>query len=81
MFHSTLTGKGQTTIPSPVREALHIKEGDRLFYRVEGDHAVLWVHPGTAALKGALISGKGKNLSFAQIRKAAAEAVRPADEK
>jgi AbrB family looped-hinge helix DNA binding protein len=39
MPHSTITKKGQTTIPGEVREALNIKPGERLEYTVEGDHA------------------------------------------
>ncbi len=74
MLHSTVTKKGQTTIPGEVREALNIKPGDRLEYAVEGDRVTFRVHPGVRSLRGALASGKGKNLSFAQIREAAAKA-------
>jgi AbrB family looped-hinge helix DNA binding protein len=74
MLHSTVTKKGQTTIPGEVREALKIKPGDKLQYAVEGDHVTFRVHPGVAALRGALASNKGKRLSFARIRQAAAKA-------
>jgi hypothetical protein len=57
-------------------EALRIKPGDKLEYVVEGDHVTLRVHLGTRSLKGALASKKGKGMSFAQIRKAAAKAAR-----
>jgi hypothetical protein len=43
---------------------------------VEGDHATIRVHLGTQSLKGVLASKKGKGMSFAQIREAAAKAVR-----
>jgi AbrB family looped-hinge helix DNA binding protein len=76
MLHSTVTSKGQTTIPGEIRDALNIKPGDRLEYAVEGDHAVIRVHPGTRSLKGALASAKGKGMSFAGIREAAAAAAR-----
>jgi len=72
MSHSTVTSKGQTTIPGEIREALRIKPGDRLQYQIQGDHATLRIHPGTKALKGALASTKGKDLSFAEIRRTAA---------
>lgn len=75
-MHSTVTIKGQTTIPGEIRQALKIKPGDRLEYAVEGDHAIIRVHPGTMAFKGALTSRKDKNLSIAQIREAAAKAAR-----
>lgn len=76
MLHSTVTSKGQTTIPGKIRRALRIKPGDRLEYMVEGDHATIRVHPGTLSLRGALASKKGKGMSFAQIREAAADASR-----
>jgi AbrB family looped-hinge helix DNA binding protein len=76
MLHSTVTQKGQTTIPGAVRDALHIKPGDKLEYAIEGDRAVIRVHPGIRSLKGALASSKGAGLSFAQIRHEAVDARR-----
>jgi antitoxin PrlF len=74
MAHSTVTRKGQTTIPGKIRKALQIKPGDRLEYAVEGDHATIRVHPGTRSLKGVLASKKGKKMSFGEIREAATRA-------
>ena len=68
---STVTSRGQTTIPGKVRKALGIKPGDRLEFAVEGDHATIRVHGGAASLKGALRSEKGRGMSFAKIREAA----------
>jgi len=75
-MHSTITSKGQTTIPGKIRRALRIKPGDRLEYEVEGNRATIRVHPGIRSLKGALASKKGKRMSFAKIREAAAESAR-----
>lgn len=74
--HSTVTRKGQTTIPGKIRRALRINPGDTLEYVVEGDHATIRVHPGARSLKGVLASKKGKGMSFTQIREAAASAAR-----
>jgi AbrB family looped-hinge helix DNA binding protein len=76
MFHSTVTSKGQTTIPGAVREALNIRPGDRIEYALEGDCAVIRVHPGIKSLAGALSSSRGRGLSLAQIREATAKADR-----
>jgi antitoxin PrlF len=76
MLHSTVTSKGQTTIPEKIRKALRIKPGDKLEYEVEGDRATIRVHPGIQSLKGVLASKKGKGMSFSAIRRAAAEAAR-----
>ena len=35
-----ITSKGQLTVPKAVREALGIKEGDAVVFRVEGNRAV-----------------------------------------
>jgi AbrB family looped-hinge helix DNA binding protein len=74
--HSTVSRKGQTTIPGAIRDALKIKPGDRLVFVVEGDHATIRVRLGTRSLKGALASRKGKWMSFAQIRESAARSER-----
>ena len=36
-----LTTKGQVTIPSAVRKALSLEEGDSVIFRVDGDRAIL----------------------------------------
>ena len=41
MITSTLTKKSQTTIPQPIRNALHLKPGDTLAYRIDGEQVLL----------------------------------------
>jgi antitoxin PrlF len=41
MITSRLTTKAQTTIPQPIRVALHLKEGDELVYQIEGERVIL----------------------------------------
>jgi AbrB family looped-hinge helix DNA binding protein len=38
---SHITSKGQVTVPKAVRDALELKEGDRLVFRVAGERAEL----------------------------------------
>ena len=42
MSVATITYKGQITIPKDVREALGIQTGDRVFFIVEGDKAMMF---------------------------------------
>ena len=49
-----LSSKGQVTVPRAVREALSLEEGDRLVFRVEGQHAVLARTPELLALAGSI---------------------------
>lgn len=39
-MEATLTSKGQVTIPKAVRDALHLRTGDRLDFIVEADGTV-----------------------------------------
>jgi antitoxin PrlF len=41
MITSKLTSKAQTTIPQPVRAALHLGVGDELEYRIQGRRVIL----------------------------------------
>jgi antitoxin PrlF len=49
-----VTSKGQVTIPKAVRDALGIKEGDVVVFRVEGRRAVLARTPDFLDLAGAI---------------------------
>lgn len=41
MITSKLTTKAQTTIPQPIRAALHLQEGDELVYEIQGQRVIL----------------------------------------
>jgi antitoxin PrlF len=49
-----VTSKGQVTVPKVVRDALGIKEGDEVVFRVEGNRAVLARTPDFLALAGSI---------------------------
>ena len=49
-----LTSKGQVTVPKAVRDALGLKEGDHVVFRVEGDRAVLARTPNFLDLAGTI---------------------------
>ena len=49
MAISTLTDKGQTTVPQEIREALKVKPRQRLFWSLRGDGTVV-VRPQPSAL-------------------------------
>ena len=38
---STITAKGQTTVPKSVRQALGVKPGGRIVYRIEGNRVTV----------------------------------------
>lgn len=55
-----LTSKGQITIPKRIRQALELKEGDEVVFRVEGSRAVLARTPDLLALAGRVSVPDGK---------------------
>jgi antitoxin PrlF len=48
MITSKLTSKAQTTVPQPIRSALHLKAGDTLAYAIVGDKVILTRAPAEA---------------------------------
>ena len=49
-----LTSKGQVTIPKIVRDALDLREGDELLFRVDRSRALLAKTPDLLALAGSV---------------------------
>jgi AbrB family looped-hinge helix DNA binding protein len=41
MFESTITSKGQTTVPSEIRKRFNLRSGDRVLWHVEEGRIVL----------------------------------------
>ncbi len=71
MAVSTITSKGQTTIPSEIRRRLRLKPGDRIEFVVERDGKVVLV-PATVdarELKG-LLAPAPRRLSLEEMNSA-----------
>jgi antitoxin PrlF len=63
-----VTSKGQITIPKAVREALGVKEGDEIIFRVEGNRAVLARTADFLSLAGAIVVPAAKrNVAWDQV--------------
>ena len=68
MIESTLTAKGQTTIPKAVREKLRLNPGDRIRYEFEGDIVRLVALKPSRRLAGVLsIDGEAKTLEEMEL--------------
>jgi len=73
MHQSTLTTKGQTTIPREIRKLLGLKENDRILYEVENGKVAIKPAPSVHELYGIFksrIRHKGPPLTKAQMRAA-----------
>jgi antitoxin PrlF len=75
MTQSTITSKGQTTLPAPIRRALHLKAGDKVQYELQGDSVIMRPQPGVMAVFGALKPSAGKaSVPFKEARGKSREA-------
>jgi len=73
MHQSTLTTKGQTTIPREIRKLLGLKENDRILYEVEDGKVAIKPAPSVHELYAIFksrISRKGPTTTKAQMRAA-----------
>jgi len=55
-----ITSKGQVTIPKTVRDALELREGDEVLFRVERSRAVIAKTPSLLDLAGSVPVPAGK---------------------
>lgn len=63
-----MTSKGQVTVPKAVRDALGIKEGDEVVFRVEGNRAVLARTPDFLALAGSIqVPAAKRNVAWDEV--------------
>lgn len=71
MLISTLTSKGQTTIPKAVRDALHLNTNDKIAYELQDDKFIIYPLSGDiTSLRGSLKVSE-KPIDFKEIRKKA----------
>jgi AbrB family looped-hinge helix DNA binding protein len=49
---ATLTSKGQVTVPKAIRDALGLKEGDQVVFRLDGQRAILARTPDFLSIAG-----------------------------
>ena len=79
MHDSTLTRRGQTTVPKAVRDRLRLEPGQRMAYRLEGDRVYLESQPaGAEGLYGALAGPGGHEAAGDAGPDAARDAARAA---
>ena len=63
-----VTSKGQVTVPNAVRDALGIREGDEVVFRVEGHRAILAKTPNFLDLAGTVaVPAAKRNVAWDEV--------------
>jgi antitoxin PrlF len=63
-----VTSKGQVTVPKAVRDALGLKEGDEVIFRVEGNRAVLARTPDFLSLAATIrVPAAKRNVAWDEV--------------
>ena len=63
-----MTSKGQVTVPKAVREALGLKVGDEVVFRVDGNRAVLARTPDFLSLAGSIrVPAAKRNVAWDEV--------------
>lgn len=73
MQDSVMNERGRTTIPKSVREALDLKEGDRIRYLVVGNNVRIMKLRSIKELKGALAKPGQKTVSLEEMEEGIAQ--------
>lgn len=69
MLSSTITTKGQVTIPYEIRQQLHLKPGDKVAFIVEEGHVILSGKINNIEAAFGLVKSK-RSVSLSQMEKA-----------
>jgi len=69
MFTSTITVKGQVTLPSKLRKELKVKPADRVMFVKKGKYISIQKLPPIESLFGSLSNPKVKSLSISEMNK------------
>jgi len=75
MLESTITRKGQVTIPKAIRDRLGVKEGEKVFFVMRGEEVVLKVVKGTILDLRGSVRPSAHPEDFVKIRRSVKQAV------
>jgi len=72
MISSTISKRGQTTLPKEIQDALRAEPGQKLIYEIHEDSVMIKIHPGVMDSFASLAkSGVPSKATWADVRQAA----------
>ena len=75
MLESTVTRKGQVTIPKAIRDRLGVKEGEKVLFVMRGEEVVLKVVKGTILDLRGSVQPSAHSEDFDKIRQSVRQSV------
>jgi antitoxin PrlF len=67
-----MSSKGQLTVPKAVRDALGLREGDQVVFRVEGERAALGRTPDLLDVAGSVpVPAAKRGMAWSEVRRRA----------
>lgn len=72
---TTVTRKGQITVPIQIRNRLGLKQGDRVFFVTKGDEVKIKKTGSVVEQTAGVFRGAGSYLTAKQLRRAAEQAI------
>ena len=75
MLESTITRKGQVTIPKAIHDRLGVKEGEKVLFVMRGEEVVLKVIKGTILDLRGSVKPSAQPEDFEKIRQSVRQAV------
>lgn len=75
MLESTITRKGQVTIPKAIRDRLGVKEGEKVLFVMRGEEVVLKVVKGTILDLRGSVRPSAHPEDFEKIRQSVKQAI------
>ncbi len=75
VLHTTVTRKGQITVPKEAREALGLREGDRVNVILRDGRVEIERAGSVVARTAGIFSGRARLMTAAELRDAAEQAI------
>lgn len=74
-LRTTMTRKGQVTVPAEIRRALGLKRGDKVVFVLDGDHVSLARTGSVVERTAGIIKSRGRAPTERELKESAEQAI------